>query len=823
MNNAARDNLPLLSIAFISALALSYETLLTRLFAIIQWHHFAYMIISFALLGYGVSGTFLSLFRQALLKRYKTAFIINTILFSISLLICFLLAQHIPFNAQEILWDRQQIGWLFAIYLLLMIPFFFVANAIALIMMAKGESISRIYAADMVGAGAGSALIILLLFYVMPGHLLQVLSVLAVATTVIACLELRYKQRLVFIVSGTLLLAVSLLPTQWTNLELSPYKSLPQLLRIDGTRIVETRSSPLGLINVVASTITPLRYAPGLSLQATTEPPSQLAVFTDADNMTVINKVNDNAKTPEYLQYQTSAAPYQLRDANRVLILGAGTGNDILQAAGYKIDTIDAVELNPQMVALVKNDHAEYAGHLYQRPNVHVHIAEARGFVSRSKQPYDVIQIALLDTFGASSAGLYALNENYLYTVEAFKEYISHLKANGVLSITRWVKLPPRDNLKMFATAVTALRQLGYHEPEKQLILVRSWQTATLLVKPSAFSHQDIENIQRFCEKLGFDTAYFPGIKASQTNRFNQLRVPYFYNAAIALLGNNANTFYDQYKFNITPATDNRPYFFNFFKWKLLNDILKLKDQGGMPLVEWGYIIMIAALVQAVIASTLLIVFPLLLKKETRLPVDKTTLLCLLYFGSLGLAFLFIEIAFMQKFILFLHHPVYSIAVTLTAFLVFAGVGSHYSGYLRGKFGYRFTVKLAVAFIVALGSLYSVALHTLFEWLLPFSTAAKITVTIIAIAPLALFMGMPFPLALHYLSEKSPALVPWVWGVNGCASVISAVLAMVLAVHFGFNVVILIALLLYVAAVLLFLRLRSVVNVASFSTLNGFH
>ena len=819
MKNTYSDKVPLLSIALISAIALSYETLLTRLFAIIQWHHFAYMIVSFALLGYGFSGTFLSLFRKPLLNRYETFFIINLILFGISLLVCFLSAQHIPFNAQEILWDRHQLWWLCAIYLLLMMPFFFVANAIALTMMANGGKIPRIYAADMVGAGIGSALVIILLFYVMPGRLLQVLSILAIATTLVACLELHYAWRKPFIAAGAAILILSLLPGSYQELALSPYKSLPLLLRIDGTRIMETRSSPLGLINVVESTITPLRHAPGLSLRANAEPPPQLAVFTDADNMTVINKVQNSNKPPSYLEYQTSAAPYQLPGAKRVLVLGAGTGNDILQAKAYNVTAIDAVELNPQMVKLVKKDYADYSGRLYQQPDINVHIAEARGFVSNSKQPYDVIQIALLDTFGASSAGLYALSENYLYTVEAFTEYISHLTDNGVLSITRWVKLPPRDNLKVFATAVAALRDLGYMQPEKQLILVRSWQTATLLVKQSAFTQQDIENINRFCEKMGFDTAYIPGIQAPQTNRFNQLREPYFYNAAMAMLGDNADAFYEQYKFNVAPATDDRPYFFNFFKWELLNDIFKLKGQGGMPLVEWGYIIMIAALIQAVIASTILIVFPLLLKKETRIKPDKTTLLCLLYFSSLGLAFLFIEIAFMQKFILFLHHPLYSIAVTLTAFLVFAGAGSQYSGYLRRKFGYRFTIKLAVVSIIVLGLLYNLALQELFERLLASSTAIKILVTAIIISPLAFFMGMPFPVALNYLSEKLPALIPWVWGVNGCASVISAVLAMVLAVHFGFSFVILIATLLYAVAALLFIRLRNVVNVASFSTI----
>ncbi|MGD8640970.1 MAG: SAM-dependent methyltransferase, partial [Gammaproteobacteria bacterium] len=797
MASPLRDKIPLFSIAFISVIALSFEILLTRLFAIIQWHHFAYMIISLALLGYGISGTFLSLFRERLLKHYKTTFISNIYLFGVSLLICYLLAQQVPFNAQEILWDRRQLLWLSLIYLLLMLPFFFVANAIALTMMAKGDRIAAIYAADLVGAGLGCVLVIILLFYLMPHHLLQMFSVMAVATTLVASIELGYKRRATTVFTIASILVLSLLPADWLTLSLSPYKSLQQLLRIDGTRITETRSSPLGLINVVESNVIPLRHAPGLSLHATTEPPPQLAIFSDGDNMTVINKLNNKNTIPEYLQYQTSAAPYHLQQANSVLILGAGTGSDVLQAQAYKVPLIDAVELNPTIVDLVKTDYADYAGHLYEKPGVNVHVAEARGFVSNSEQHFDVIQIALLDTFGASSAGLYALSENYLYTVEAVTEYIRHLTPDGVLSITRWLKLPPRDNLKMFATGLAALRSLGYEQPENHVMLIRSWQTATLLIKHSPLSTQDISNVQQFCQRMGFDTAYFPGIQHSDTNRFNKLREPVFYNAATAMTGNNADNFYEQYKFNITPATDDQPYFFNFFKWDLFEDIVALKDKGGMPLVEWGYIIMIATLAQAIIFSALLIVLPLLFKKETRLTTDKTTLISLLYFSSLGLAFLFVEIAFMQKFTLFLYHPVYSIAVTLTAFLLFAGAGSHYSAFLRDKLGYRSTIRLAVTVICVTGVIYSVALQPLFDWLLASSTVIKIMVTFILIAPLAFFMGMPFPVALSYLSKKSPMLIPWVWGVNGCTSVISAVLAMVLAVHFGFNVVIVAALILY--------------------------
>ncbi|WP_455209077.1 spermine/spermidine synthase domain-containing protein, partial [Kaarinaea lacus] len=622
-----------------------------------------------------------------------------------------------------------------------------------------------------------------------------------------AWLELQLPWRKQVIALGLLALLPITIPNQWLELSLSPYKGLQQLLRVDGTRTVKILSSPLGLIHVVESNIIPLRHASGLSLHTTTEPPPQLAVFSDGDNMTVINKAASGKEQLVYFDQQTSAAAYHLRDANKVLILGAGTGNDVLQALYQNIPDIDAVELNPQITGLLTGEFADYSGNIYLKPEVKVHIAEARGYVASSQEHYDVIQIALLDAFGASSAGLYALSENYLYTVEAFEEYLNHLTSDGFLSITRWVKLPPRDNLKMFATALQALKQLNLPAPENHLLLIRSWQTATLLVKRSELTGNDIKQLKTFCEKLGFDVAYYPGIDATQTNRFNILREPVFFEATTALAGKQHDAFIQQYKFNINPPTDNRPYFFNFFKWGLLGELIALKDQGGIPLVEWGYMVLIATLLQAIVASLALILLPLMASRQNPIPKDKNTLVSLLYFIALGLAFLFIEIAFIQKFILFLQHPLYAIAITLAAFLLFAGMGSHYSKRLRMRLGYSASVRFAVTAIVMLGLLYSVSLDALFSVLLASATLLKILITLLLIAPLAFFMGMPFPLALSSLSKNIPALVPWVWGVNGCASVISAILAMLLAMHFGFTFVVISALLLYATAALLFYQL----------------
>jgi hypothetical protein len=411
-----------------------------------------------------------------------------------------------------------------------------------------------------------------------------------------------------------------------------------------------------------------------------------------------------------------------------------------------------------------------------------------------------------LDSFGASAAGLYSLSENYLYTVQALQEYLARLSPGGMLAISRWIKLPPRDTLKLFATAVEALRQSGIDEPEKRLVLIRGWQTSTLLVKNSPFSEKEIHSIKKFCEARSFDTAYFPGITIAETNHYNVLAEPYFFHGAQALLSDEAASYLQNYKFILQPASDDQPYFFHFFKWGVLKEILALRGQGGMPLLEWGYLILIATLIQALIASLVLILLPLWLSR--RLFNNKTENISRSrisgYFFALGLAFLFIEIAFIQKFILFLHHPLYATAMVLAGFLLFAGLGSAWSQRYANSRSYKIGVNRAVTGIILVGLLYLLALGPLFSVLNWLPTFVKVVISALLIAPLAFCMGMPFPLGMARLGKTAPAFIPWVWGVNGCASVLSAVMATILAIHFGFTVVVILALMLYGMAMLVF-------------------
>lgn len=799
---------PYFSVTLLSAAALAYEILLMRLFSIIQWHHFSYIFIGLALLGYGISGTVVAIHQQRLRQHFNSLYISCVALFGVSAVACFALAQLIPFNAEAILWDGWQVFYLSGIFLLLAIPFFFAATSICLAFMQYDTQVSRVYAVDLLGAGIGSLGVIVLLLWVFPQLALVIVGVLGVVAALVASLELKVSRQPVIAIGLMFVMMLLFVSSTPLKLQLSPYKSLEQVLRINGTSIIAEGSSPLGLISVVESRDIPLRHSPGQSLYASHEPLAQLGVFTDGDNMTVLTSYPEEHNKLAYLDQISSALPYHLKPINDVLIVGVGGGADVLQARFHQVQQIDGVELNQQMIKLVKDDYALYTGNLFKQQGVTIYHNEVRGFLTRKPKRYDLIQLALLDAFNASASGLYALNESYLYTVEALQFYLKHLESGGYLALTRWIKLPPRDTLKLFATAVSALRQAGISDPEQRLLLIRSWQTSTLLVKNGRFTDKELSLVKKFCDERGFDLAYTPDLKPEQVNQYNILNSPVFYQAATALLSEKSDAFMQQYKFNLQPATDDQPYFHQFFKWSTFNEIFQKRNRGGMALLEWGYITLLVTLVIAGFFSVLLILLPLWYyqRKQTTAnsSVRRRDVFC--YFFAIGLAFLFIEIAFIQKFILFLHQPIYAIAVTLTAFLIFSGIGSYWSGMLlRSQISSKILLY-AIGGIILFSLMYLLLLDSVFTMLVHLPVVLKMLTTILLIVPLAICMGMPFPLALANLARHANYYIPWAWGINGCASVISAVLASLLAIHFGFSTVIFLAVILYGSVLMTFPR-----------------
>ena len=798
------ERAPLASVALISCAALANEILLTRFFAIVHWYHFAYMMISLALLGFGASGTFLFVARGWLLRRFAPAFSANLLLFGCFALLGPMIVQALPFRAEELLWDPWQPLWLVATYLTLSISFFCAANAIGLTLMAYRAGTGRIYAADLAGAGAGSLLILASLYALSPEQALRILAAAGFAAAVSAALELRWLRPGWLAISVLGLLVAAFIPDRWLRPEPGPYKSLSQALRVGGTRIVTETSSPLGRVTVLESTRVPLRYAPGLSLTATSEPPPQLGLFTDGDQMDAITSASDDPRRLAFVAETTSALAYHVASPQSVLVLAAGGGLEILRARHLGATRIEAIELNPQVARLLAGEFHDYTGGLVEQPGVSLQVGDARGHLAARDARYDLIQMSLV---GSPGSGLGGLSEDYLHTVEAMRLYVRRLSPGGFLSMTRFVQLPPRDALKLLATTIAALKSTGVREPGRRLLMIRGWQTVTLLVKNGEITAQDVARTREFCERHGFDVAWFPDMPRALANRRNVLPQPWFHDGARALLGPQAARFAADYPFDIRLATDDRPFFQNFFRWSSFSEAWRNRGRGGMALLEAGYAVLAATVLQAVLAGIALIVLPLsLLGRQTSVRDARWRVLG--YFTGIGIAFLFIEIVFLQKMLLVVHHPTVALALVLATFLIAAGAGSAWTTRVTDEEA-RPCVIIAVCGIALLGSLYSAIFDPLLAALAGWPIAARAGAAFLLLAPLAFLMGTPFPLAMRGLEEP---LVPWAWGINGCASVVSPALATLLAIDIGLTAVLWLALALYLLIAAAFPHARRVMS-----------
>ncbi|HEY8130741.1 MAG TPA: methyltransferase domain-containing protein [Thermoanaerobaculia bacterium] len=773
------DRSSVLAVALLSGASLSYEILLIRLFSIVDWYPFTFLVISLALLGYGASGTFLAMLRNWLLPRFATAAAAGSAGFALTAIGAFLISQRIEFNSLEIMWSRRQLGLLFVLYLLFAIPFFCAATSVGLTLARFAEESPRIYRADLIGAGSSAAAITLVLFIL---HPLDCLLLVGCIGFISAALFLLPRRMWAAILLGAGLAAILAVRPLLFPLHVSQFKELSMALRLPGARIVEERSNPLALLTVVENSKVPFRFAPGLSLNYTDEIPRQIGVFSDGGSLTVVSARGS------HLDFVPSAVVYHLRGKlQNAAVIGAGGGTEVLSALDHGVETIAAVEINPQMVEMVRQ-----RSPVYSDPRVTVVTAEGRHFIGSTAQSFDLIQIALLDSLAASAAGVQALSTSYLYTVEAFQELMTHLRPGGYLVITRWMQVPPRDMIKLFATAVAVLERLQI-SPSRSLALIRSWNTASLIVKRGEFASGEIDALHRFADERSFDVDYVPDIGREDVNRYNVLEEPYLFDAASVLLSERREDFFERYKFFVRPATDNRPFFFHTFKWRALPELLRLRERGGMALIEWGYFVVVAGVAQALVASLVLIVVPLVWIRRASGVEPAWRLIA--YFASIGFGFLFLEIAFIQSLTLILGHPLYAVAVALASFLLFAGIGSGYSK--------RFQLQPAIPIAVAVMALVEiVVVRGLSGSILGLNTPMRLLISIVLVAPLAFLMGMPFPLALRRLSQVDPAAVPWAWAINGSASVVSAMSATILAVHAGFSGVALAAAVLYGIAAL---------------------
>lgn len=765
--------IPLLwAILLVSAATLTFEITLTRVFSVAQGYHFAFLAVSLALLGFGASGTVLAVIPRLQSKDdrkalHRTVFALS-LLFSLSIPASYLLSNNIPFDSYQIAWDARQVIYLAIYYLSLALPFtlggLVVGGSLASL---PGEE-GRIYAANLLGSGLG-VVVALLALPVLAGEGTIVLSAIlgGMAALPLASARDRVIQALATMAIEFLIPVFA--PIAFT-IHVSPYKSLAQTLRYPGSRVVDSAWNAFSKVDVVEGPA--LHLAPGLSLAYEGTLPPQRGLAIDGDDISAVASLEAD---PSFLDFLPAVLPYDLVSQPRVLILEPRGGMDILQALHEAARQVVAVESNPTIV--------ELAGGVYLDPRVEVIQEIGRGFLARSQDKFDLIVISLSDAFRPVTSGAYSLQENYTYTVEAFQSYLEHLSPEGFLVVPRWFQVPPSDDLRALATAVAAMQKLGIAEPGKNIAAIRGLTTSLLLVKRSEFTPEELTTIREFAAEKKFDLIYYWGMPPEEADRFYTLQDRADYWAYRNLLESpQRQSFYAGYDYDVSPPSDDRPFFFHFFTLRQLPEILASWGRVFQPFGGSGFLILWALLALALFASLILILLPLL-----RLPRMASTASrgrFFLYFTFLGLGFLFVEIPLIQKFILFLGHPVYALGAVLFGLLVFSGLGSYFSAKVP------FNVLLALGLGIFL---YPLLLPVLFQAFLGWPLPLRLLAAVIGLAPLGVLMGIPFPKGLALVAKTSPGLVPWVWGVNGLASVLASILAAMLALSNGFSFVLVVA------------------------------
>ncbi len=522
-----------------------------------------------------------------------------------------------------------------------------------------------------------------------------------------------------------------------------------------------------------------ITYAWGLSPLYKGDPGEHLAIDIDSLAGTPLVRFGGDINEPglDHLAHDVTALAYVLRPGMETLIIGPGGGRDVLTALKFGSKSIDAIELNPLMRRIVNEEFGEFTGRLYERPEIRLTIDDGRHFVRNSDRAYKVIQLSLVDTWASTAAGAFALSENSLYTAEAFIDYMQHLAPDGVLTVSRWLDVTPRESLRVISLARVALAKMGVTDASQHIMVAgtpplrRSHRFASVVISRSPFTADEIAAAKKFVDDRGFDVLYFPGMPRDPV--FTEL-----------VTTPDMNQFLQDYPLDVTPTTDDRPFFFNT-AWP--RDFFKLWQPSdgrvGVHLLARVLIIVV----------TLVLIFmlgPLFLRRRSALAnVESVSRWStLLYFSCLGAGFMLVEVALISKFVLFLGHPINALTVVLCTLLISAGLGSQWSGRHvdGGHAALGRVIAMALAGIVALDLVLELVFVNIVGW--PFWLCVLITIA--TLGPVGFLMGMPFPLALRLLDRVGPRwaeLIPWVWGINGASSVLGSILAISVAINFGFR------------------------------------
>ena len=786
------------SLFLLSLSILVFEINLSRLFSVAQFYHFSFMIVSLALLGFGASGTFLAIFPFFGRKQLSLAMYFLAFGASLSILGAYLAINWLPFDSFRIAWDSRQIGILVLHYMVLALPFFFGGTAIGLLLGTFSKFAGRVYGVNLIGSSLGCLIAILAPPYLGGEGTVVLSSSLAVLAGLILTFDrtVRWRWKKGVLFSGAVLLVFNtyVLVSQVTNrvplplfeLKISPYKSLSYTMQYPGAELLSQRWNTFSRVDVVSSP--GIRSVPGLSFRYTDPPPPENGLLVDGDNLSPV--VIQGADF-EFTSYLLSALAFELRPDASVLLLEPGGGLDILTALKQGADQVTAVEPNPLIV--------EAADHIYQQKNVETVINTGRNYLSRSQEHYDLVIFSLTDTYHPVRSGAYSLAEDYRYTLEAFQDALDVLDEEGILVVSRWLQVPPSEWLRSFTLAVSAL-EANHLDPTDRIVAIRGFNVGLLLIKRTPFSVNELAHVRAFAEERAFDLAYLSDLQVEETNRFSILEEPLYYQSFNDfLLAPSRQAWMDGYPYDISPPTDNHPFFGHYFKWSQAPQIVAELGKSWQPFGGAGYFVLFVLLFLTIGLGLVIILLPLVFVKKSS-PLPEGTGASLSYFGLIGLGFLFVEIPVIQRFILYLGNPSYAFATGLFAILLFSGIGSQYA--------HRFSHSWSLVVLIV-GTLTSPwLLSLLFKMTLGLSFSARVVVAVLALAPLGILMGMPLPNGIHKIQNLAVSLIPWAWGVNGAFSVLSSILAALIALSFGFSWSLIAGALCYIGALLMLLSLK---------------
>ncbi|MDA3851511.1 MAG: hypothetical protein PF447_09590 [Spirochaetaceae bacterium] len=828
-------NIRMAALMMLSATSIAYQLAVMRSFAVGSWSTFGSMVISIALLGIGMAGTLLTFLSKRVKANIDGWLQWTAGLQLPAMALAHILAQKVPFNPVMIASNPEQLWWIGVYYLIYAVPFFISALFISTMFIGYSKVIHKLYFWNMAGSGLGGFILLLTLFFLPTDMIILPLLIIAGLSTLAVLFQWNEKKSRVFISRNkTILLTLVMFASCFLlaflgQISISEYKGISYARQFPDSEEVYSSMGPEGEFRVFKSSF--FHFAPGLSDNAffyLDRMPKEAFLGLYIDGGGPIGMMGALAEEESrYIDFLPMNAPYLLKENPSVLVLQLGGGIGVHTALHHDPVQVDVVESSRNIMDLQMNNEyfQEFNGDFLHHPVVQVHKDEPRAFSRSTKNRYDIVEMSLTDSVGLSSTGGYPLMENYGYTAEGFQDYLSALKDDGIFSVTVWNRLsPPRNVPRLLSTCLKALELHGVDNPGQHIyVFSMLYSTATVLIKNSPFTADEIDRLNRYNRKMSFDVSYYPGMvtdlgdEAALLQEYSlqfadnpedggdMLNAPALIPAELYgmvvrwILNDREDELYKSYVFDIRPARDNRPYYTGYFKWS--NRKLFQGKMGQIP-EEWGYMMNLATLGMSLIFGLLIILIPMATRWKELFSKRKGTGGIIVYFVCLGLAFMFVEIYLMQKLVFFLGNPIYSTSIVITSMLIISGLGSLYSS--RFKENPARSIKRASWAVAGSMLFYLLLMPMILRGLLGLPFILKMLLTILFIAPSAFFMGMFFPTGLSQVSQHRPGILPWAWGVNGALSVTGSVLTTMISLTYGFHMVLILVMVLYLLAGLVF-------------------